>query len=220
MGVMSFMGCGNQGRISLPHIPSERKLTVEILSVAAGKTRWRPRHEHPPAHERRPSHPSCPCRWAPLGSCSATSAPVRCNAMRECGGPSARGRGPAAGVIGVCSLHVLGRWSCRQPEVSRPHDPRHNGGEGGIFCAARAHLYSRARAGPPTAPAPPRRSGRRGDMILIGAALLICDGIITPGDSTCGARFTHQSSVARATLCASPVSSWWALFWFQHKAPS
>ena len=92
-----------------------------------------------------------------------------------------------------------------------------NHGEGGIF--ALLALIHTNREGQPTNVAPRRGLGPAVIMILIGAALLYGDGIITPAISVLGAAEGFNAISPRFTPYVVPMACviLAGLFWFQHK---
>jgi KUP system potassium uptake protein len=107
--------------------------------------------------------------------------------MRECVNHLPAGVDPAAGVIGICSLMFWSLVLVVSLKYLALITRADNDGEGGIF-ALLALIHSRP-AGQSRSPvgATPRGLGAAGIMILIGAALLYGDGIITPAISVLGA---------------------------------
>lgn len=140
-------------------------------------------------------------------------------AMRECVAHLPAGVDPAAGVIGVCSLMFWSLVLVVSLKYLALITRADNDGEGGIFALlALIHASRPAPAADGTRPA--RGLGAAVIMILIGAALLYGDGIITPAISVLGAAegftaissgFTQGHIMWLACLILA------ALFWFQHK---
>ena len=143
--------------------------------------------------------------------------------MRECMAHLPPGVDPAAGVLGVCSLMFWSLTLIVSVKYLALITRADNEGEGGIF-ALLALIHS-GRGAPAAgkdgaAPGRPHGMGVAAIMILVGAALLYGDGIITPAISVLGAAegFKVISPAVTQThitwlACAILV----ALFWFQHK---
>ena len=138
--------------------------------------------------------------------------------MRECIAHLPDGVAPAAGVIGVCSLMF---WSlvlvvCVKylAFITRAD----NDGEGGIF-ALLALIHAHRTGGAPGATGPRRGLGAAVIMILVGAALLYGDGVITPAISVLGAAegFTAVSpAVTRTHIVWLACGILGAIFALQH----
>ncbi len=136
--------------------------------------------------------------------------------MRECVAHLPRG-GESEGVLGVLSLIfwslvlVVGvkyLWYVMDAD---------NQGEGGIF-ALLALIHSGGDGGPGRAPSS-RGLGPIVVMILVGAALLYGDGIITPAISVLGAAEGFNAISPVFTPYVTPISCviLAVLFWFQRK---
>ena len=123
----------------------------------------------------------------------------------------------AAGVFGVCSLMFWSLMLVVSVKYLWYVMSADNQGEGGIFALLALIHTGRERASP--AEQSKRGLGPAVIMILIGAALLYGDGIITPAISVLGA--------AEGLNAISPDFQKWVpwiaavilagLFWFQHK---
>jgi KUP system potassium uptake protein len=106
--------------------------------------------------------------------------------MRECVAHLPAGVDPAAGVIGICSLMFWALVLVVSLKYLALITRADNDGEGGIFALlALIHARPAAESRPPMST--PRALGPAVIMILIGAALLYGDGIITPAISVLGA---------------------------------
>ncbi len=143
-------------------------------------------------------------------------------AMRECMAHLPAGIEPAAGAIGVCSLMFWSLVLVVCVKYLALITKADNEGEGGIFALLALIHAGRAipGAGKEGRAAPSRGLSTAVLMILIGAALLYGDGVITPAISVLGAAEgfkvispaftqTHVTWLACAILAG--------LFWFQHK---
>jgi KUP system potassium uptake protein len=138
--------------------------------------------------------------------------------MRECVAHLPEG-GRDAGVLGVLSLifwsltlvvSVKYLWYVMKAD---------NQGEGGIF-ALLALIHSGRNENRPAGTAPSRRGlGPAVIMILIGAALLYGDGIITPAISVLGAAEGFDAISPSFAPFVAPMACviLAALFWIQHK---
>jgi len=136
--------------------------------------------------------------------------------MRECVAHLPAG-GETAGVLGVLSLIFWSLVLVVSVKYLWYVMTADNEGEGGIFALlALIHSGGKGNRG--------RATTRRGlgpivVMILIGAALLYGDGIITPAISVLGAAegFNAISPVFTPYVPAMACAILAALFWFQHK---
>ncbi|HEX7630956.1 MAG TPA: KUP/HAK/KT family potassium transporter [Lacunisphaera sp.] len=106
--------------------------------------------------------------------------------MRECVTHLPAGVDPAAGIIGVCSLMFWSLVLVVSLKYLALITRADNDGEGGIFALLALIHTSQARESRPATGAP-RGLGPAVLMILVGAALLYGDGIITPAISVLGA---------------------------------
>ena len=143
--------------------------------------------------------------------------------MRECMAHLPPGVEPAAGVFGVCSLMFWSLVLVVSVKYLALITKADNEGEGGIF-ALLALIHTGAMTqgvGKDTkAPFPRRGLGVAVIMILIGAALLYGDGIITPAISVLGAAEGFKAispAVTQTEITWLACAILAALFWFQHK---
>ena len=136
--------------------------------------------------------------------------------MRECVAHLPQG-GRTDGVLGVLSLIFWSLVLVVSVKYLWYVMTADNHGEGGIF-ALLALIHTGREARPDGRP---RRHGLRPAviMILIGAALLYGDGIITPAISVLGAAegFNLISPVFTPYVTGMACAILAALFWFQHK---
>jgi len=136
--------------------------------------------------------------------------------MRECMAHLPEGTSPEAGVLGVCSLMFWSLVIVVGVKYLTCVMRADNEGEGGIF-ALLALIHSN-RAGP--GHGPQRGMNFAVLLILIGAALLYGDGIITPAISVLGAAegfkiIDPDFSQTKVMWLACAILA--GLFWFQHK---
>jgi KUP system potassium uptake protein len=136
--------------------------------------------------------------------------------MRECVAHLPPGD-PAAGVLGVLSLIFWSLVLVVSVKYLWYVMTADNQGEGGIF-ALLALIHTGSKPGPDGKPLR-RGLGPIVVMILIGAALLYGDGIITPAISVLGAAegFNAISPVFTPYVPMMACAILAGLFWFQHK---
>ena len=132
--------------------------------------------------------------------------------MKECRDHMPTGIDPAAGILGVLSLMLWALVLVVCVKYLLFVTRADNEGEGGIF-ALLALLHKRSVT--------PQKGGMGFTviLILIGAALLYGDGIITPAISVLGAAegFTAMNPKFESAVPAIASVILAALFWFQHK---
>ena len=123
----------------------------------------------------------------------------------------------AAGVLGVCSLMFWALVLVVSVKYLWYVMSADNQGEGGIF-ALLALIHAGQERASPTEQAK-RGLGPAVLMILIGAALLYGDGIITPAISVLGAAegFNAVSPIFAPYITWMSCAILAGLFWFQHK---
>ncbi len=143
--------------------------------------------------------------------------------MRECLSHLPAGVSQSDGVLGVLSLIFWSLMLVVSVKYLTFITKADNQGEGGIFALLaliHASRISAAAAKNDSAPAPRHGLGAAVVMILIGAALLYGDGIITPAISVLGAAEGFKAidpglAQWKITWLACVILA--GLFWFQHK---
>jgi KUP system potassium uptake protein len=145
--------------------------------------------------------------------------------MRECLAHLPTGVSPTDGVLGVLSLMFWSLVLVVSVKYLAFITRADNHGEGGIFALlALIHSTPPATSAPNDATAQPARRGLGVVvvMILIGAALLYGDGVITPAISVLGA-LEGAKDISPAFHFSQTEITWFAcailagLFWFQRK---